>query len=186
MPAPLLSLDEVIARLMSVIRREGYDGASLAELSKATGLGRSSLYHYFPDGKDQMVVAVLDHLEATMTAHVFAPLRSDAPPLERLQGMTAALDKFYGSGREACLLASLGVGDASKQFHPRLRQLFAAWIVAISEPLRVAGIPRDTAQARAEKALMLIEGALLLARAMGEPALFVRTLRDLPAELLRR
>jgi AcrR family transcriptional regulator len=61
MPPALISRNEVIARVMAVVRREGYDGASLAELSKATGLGKSSLYHHFPDGKNDMVAAVLDH-----------------------------------------------------------------------------------------------------------------------------
>ena len=54
MPAPLLSKEEVLARLMATFRSDGYDGASLAELSQRTGLGKSSLYHYFPGGKAEM------------------------------------------------------------------------------------------------------------------------------------
>ena len=68
MPPALLSRQEVVERLVTVVRRLGYDGASLAELSKATGLGKSSLYHYFPAGKDDMVRAVLEHLEQDMGA----------------------------------------------------------------------------------------------------------------------
>ena len=71
MPAALMSREEVVERLMRVVRRHGYDGASLAELSKATGLGKSSLYHYFPDGKDDMVRAVLEHLESQLRETVF-------------------------------------------------------------------------------------------------------------------
>jgi TetR/AcrR family transcriptional regulator, lmrAB and yxaGH operons repressor len=48
MPALLISRDEVIDRLLAVFQRSGYDGASLAELSHGTGLGKSRLYHYFP------------------------------------------------------------------------------------------------------------------------------------------
>ncbi len=42
-----------------VFRRVGYDGASLEELAKATGLKKSSLYHRFPEGKRQMATEVL-------------------------------------------------------------------------------------------------------------------------------
>ena len=64
MPAAQASRDEVVDRLLTAFRRKGYDGASLADLSAATGLGRSSLYHYFPGGKEEMARAVLDRADA--------------------------------------------------------------------------------------------------------------------------
>jgi TetR/AcrR family transcriptional regulator, lmrAB and yxaGH operons repressor len=184
MPAALLSRDEVVARVLSVVRSQGYDGASLAELSKATGLGKSSLYHHFPDGKDDMVAAVLDYLEQTLDANVFAPLRAQGTPLARLQHMNVALDEFYARGREACLLASLGIGDSSKPFHPRVRHIFQRWLDAITVVLRDAGMSRAAAKGRAEEALVLIEGALVLARSLGDAGIFSRTLKSLPDRLL--
>ncbi len=186
MPPALISREEVVARVMAVVRREGYDGASLAELSKATGLGRSSLYHYFPDGKDDMVAAVLDHLEATLEADVFAPLRGPGSPAARLKRMIVALGVLYGEGRDSCLLAALGVGQSAKPFHPRVRKIFRAWIDAIATPLRDSGLPRALAQERAEDALVRIEGAVVLARSLGQPAIFGRTLKALPDSLLAR
>ena len=41
-------------------------------------------------------------------------------------------------------------------------------------------------QARAEDAVVRIEGALVLARSLGEPAIFGRTLKALPDDLLRQ
>lgn len=186
MPPALISREEVVARVMAVVRREGYDGASLAELSKATGLGKSSLYHYFPDGKDDMVAAVLDHLETTLEADVFAPLREPGSPAARLKRMNTAIDVFYREGRESCLLAALGVGESAKPFHPRVRKIFRAWIDAIATPLRDSGLPRALAQERAEDALVRIEGAVVLARSLGQPAIFGRTLKALPDSLLAR
>ncbi len=185
MPPALLSREEVVARVMSVVRRQGYDGASLTALSKATGLGKSSLYHHFPDGKDDMVGAVIGHLETSLEALVFAPLRAAGPPAERLQAMNDALDRFYDDGREACVLAILGIGDSSQRFHPRVKQIFRDWIDAFATVIRDGGQSPEVAQGRAEDALVRIEGALVLARSLGEPAIFGRTLRALPAELLR-
>ncbi|MGZ3506485.1 MAG: LmrA/YxaF family transcription factor [Vulcanimicrobiaceae bacterium] len=45
MPAALLSKEEIISRILTVFRKNGYDGASLSDFEQATGLGRSSLYH---------------------------------------------------------------------------------------------------------------------------------------------
>src|SRR5690606_10181745 len=146
MPHAAQSRDEVVTRVMEVVRRQGYCGASLAELSKATGLGKSSLYHYFPDGKEDMVGAVLAYLEATLEETVFAPLREPGAPVARLRRMNQALAAFYREGREACLLASLGVGDESKPFHPLVRQIFRAWIDAIASALRDGGLSRSAAR----------------------------------------
>jgi AcrR family transcriptional regulator len=184
MPPALLSRNEVVARVMAVVRSQGYDGASLAELSKATGLGKSSLYHHFPEGKDDMVAAVLDHLETSLDATVFAPLRAPGPPVARLKRMNEALLTFYREGREACLLASLGIGDSSRRFHPRVKQIFRLWMEAIAHALRDGGVSRAQAQARAEEALVRIEGALVLARSLDEPAIFQRALKSLPDHLL--
>jgi AcrR family transcriptional regulator len=186
MPAAILTREEVVARVMAVVRRNGYDGASLAELSKATGLGKSSLYHHFPDGKEDMVSAVLAHLESTLEVGVFAPLRAGGTPLARLRAMNQALEVFYDHGRDACLLANLGIGESSRHFHPRVKRIFEAWIDALMVPLREAGLSRPAARARAEDAIVRIEGAVVTARSLDDPALFTRTLRVLPQELLRQ
>jgi AcrR family transcriptional regulator len=185
-PAAILTREEVVARVMEVVRRQGYDGASLSQLSKATGLGKSSLYHHFPEGKDDMVGAVIAHLETALEGSLFAPLRAPGPPVVRLRAMTGELARFYDDGREACVLAILGIGDSSRRFHPRVKRIFRAWIDAIATALRDEGLSRAVAQARAEDALVRIEGALVLARSLGEPAIFGRTLKALPDELLRR
>ncbi|MFN0097866.1 MAG: TetR/AcrR family transcriptional regulator [Gemmatimonadaceae bacterium] len=184
MPAPLSTKEDVVAALLTVIRREGYDGASLSVLSEATGLGKSSLYHYFPDGKDDMVEAALEYVAARMEATVFAALRGDAAPRARIQSMARALDAFYRGGREPCLLAALGFGESAGRFHPRVSQLFTEWIAAITGVLRDAGVPAGKARARAEEALARIEGALVLARSLDKPAIFARTLKALPDGLL--
>ena len=46
-----MSKEKIILQLIPVFRQYGYGGTSLAMLIKATGLGKASLYHYFPEGK---------------------------------------------------------------------------------------------------------------------------------------
>ena len=45
---------EIIESLVKTFRSNGYEGTSLAELAKSTGLKKASLYHRFPDGKQEM------------------------------------------------------------------------------------------------------------------------------------
>ncbi len=184
MPPALIPREEVIDRLMSVLRRTGYDGASLAELSKATGLGKSSLYHHFPEGKDDMVRAVLDHLETQLIATVFAPLRIAGDAHDRLTTMADALDAFYAHGNESCVLAQLVLGTTRERFREQLTRIFTEWTGAIARVLTDAGLSRALARRRAEDAVLRVEGALVVASGLDDVGVFTRTLRSLPNDLL--
>lgn len=184
MPAALMPRDEVVERLLTVVRRRGYDGASLAELSKATGLGKSSLYHHFPAGKDDMVRAVLDHVERQLRLTIFEPLRdASVPPARRLDAMGRAIDAFYRSGREPCVLGSLVLGTSRTRFRERLAAIFDEWTASVAAALVDAGRTRAAARALAEDAVLRIEGALVLAGGTGDPAAFGRALRRLLRDL---
>jgi len=184
MPPALLSRQEVIEKLMLVVRRAGYDGASLAELSKATGLGKSSLYHHFPDGKDDMVRAVLEHLESQLRESVFTPLRAPGPARRRVEAMVKTIDDYYRGGREACVLGNLVLGTSRTRFRRQLQSIFDEWIDALAGALVDSGMSRSVARARAEDAVIRIEGALVLAGAMGDVSLFGRALKQLSSDLL--
>ncbi len=49
---------DVLPQLAEVFRAHGYEGATLALISDATGLGKGSLYNFFPGGKQQMARAI--------------------------------------------------------------------------------------------------------------------------------
>jgi len=177
MPAPSIPREEVVRRLLGCFQAHGYDGASLAELSKATGLGKSSLYHYFPGGKEDMARAVLDEIDRWMSVHALGPLKGPGSPRQRLARMVAALDGFYAGGRCACVLGNLVVGDSRRLFQKRLRAAFAAWIDALAELAVEAGQSKAHARVWAQDFVLGIEGALVLARGLDDPVPFRRVMR---------
>ena len=184
MPAPLIPRDEVVDRLSQVFQRLGYDGASLAELSRGTGLGKSSLYHYFPNGKEEMALAVLRRVHAWIEEMAVAPLQGQGSPKERLERMLQALDSFYAGGKNACVLGNLVVGGARHLYQRQLRSVFAAWVEGLERLCLEAGIPRRTARERAEDVVLQIEGALVLSGGLDDPTPFRRVLRKIPKEFL--
>lgn len=184
MPPALLSRDDVVDRLMTVFRHAGYDGTSLSELSKATGLGKSSLYHYFPDGKDDMLLSVLERLAAQLRASLFEPLRGPGTPRKRIAAMIRTLDTFYVHGTEPCLLAQIVLGSTRGRFRAPLRAMFAEWMDAITCVLVDAGVSKTIARHRAEDAVVRIEGALVLAGGVDDAQVFTRMLKQLSAALL--
>ena len=184
MPRPATPLEQIVDRLGEVFRRHGYDGASLKLLSDATGLGRSSLYHYFPNGKEDMASAVLDSAEQWMGEEVAPLLESNAAPREKVRGLVDALDRFYFGGKRSCLLELFAIGDARHLFGPRVTQRLSNLREALSALAREAGHTPEDATRRAEDALISIHGGLVVSRGLGDTAPFRRILDRLERTLI--
>jgi AcrR family transcriptional regulator len=184
MPAPILSKDEVLDILLNTFRERGYEGASLAELSAATGLMKSSLYHHFPGGKEDMAEQVMAHLDQRLAADVYEPLRSSQTPAKKLGAMLDAIDAFYESGRKACLYERLCASADRAKFRRPLRRAFAAWMGAVEELCLEAGLPKAVARARAEDLVVRIEGALIVCAGTDDYGVFARTIKELRTSVL--
>jgi len=185
MPAALMPKTEVLDRLTTVFREYGYDGASIARLSAATGLGKASLYHYFKGGKQEMAGAVLAHVGSRFSALVIAPLKQHAGPEQRVRAMTDGLNEFYNQGGASCTLDLFGFGSAGELFQPQLKGSIHRFRNALAEVIQAAGLEHAEAETRAEDAIVAIQGALVLGRATGEKSVFQRVLRELPDRLLQ-
>lgn len=176
----------MLGRLMELFRQKGFDGASLADISETTGLGKSSLYHHFPDGKQEIALEVLGHLEAQLEQAVFEPMRSADPPPKKLDRMLDAIDRFYEGGHKACLLERLCASVDASRFRRPLGRAFGTWIEAVQALGVEAGLSRAVARQRAEDLVVRIEGALVVCAGTGNTSVFTRTIRDLRESVLAR
>ncbi len=177
--------DTHIPCLLQVFRQYGYDGATLAKISEATGLGKASLYHHFPGGKDEMVQAVMDYLERWLAENVLPSLQGKDTALEKLQRMCDRLSELYEAGRQPCMSATLLLGSARDLFHDLVRDRYCAWISAVAQVLMDAGLDRTTAWQRGEDMLITIQGSLIVAQGLNNPEIFQRSIQQLPQQLCR-
>lgn len=183
MPVALLTRSEILDRLVLLFRQRGYDGASLADIADATGLGRSSLYHYFSGGKAEMAQEVLAHF-ASQLEPALERVRHPGAPQAKLESFLAVVDKIYDSGRLACLLERLCASVDRSRFEHQLGSTFEALLNTFEDLCLEAGEPRSTARARAEDAVVRIQGSLVVAAGTGEPRVFGRALRNIERTLL--
>ena len=184
MPAALQPRSQILASLLRAFRWNGYDGASLSRLSEETGLRRASLYHHFPGGKEDMARAVVVSAVQDFDDVVLLPLRGPGPPEQRVAVMAAALSTFYKGGKEACILELMTIGEGREVLAPEVREGLQGWIDALTTVIGEAGQPTPVARERAENAVARVQGALVLARGLGDTAVFKRTIEDLPRDLL--
>lgn len=169
-----------IPSLHSLFRQYGYDGATLTKIAQVTGLGKASLYHHFPGGKDDMATAVLDYTERWLQEHILSLLAGEGSPEERLAQMCQQINDLYAAGTQPCLLAILHSGTGRDLFHERVRVILEVWIEAIAAVLVEIGLDAHLARQSSEDTLLAIQGALMLSLTLDNPAIFQRTLQRLP------
>ncbi|VAV98318.1 hypothetical protein MNBD_ALPHA06-387 [hydrothermal vent metagenome] len=178
---------ELLDRLSSVFRDVGYAGASLARLSEATGLKKASLYYRFPDGKEQMAREVLLATRKWISETIFAVLKEDNSPQERIKQMCKTLDELYAGGKQACLLNMLSSAHIQQgPFSKIIKNIFTDWVKILSEVLVDAGLDKKTARMRSEQTLAQLQGSLVLSRGIGSTKPFRNFLKQLPESLFRK
>lgn len=184
MPALKITREEAIERIADVFRLYGYDGASLRRFSSATGLGRASLYHHFPGGKEEMALEVFGSLGATVARDILTPLSAPGTAGQRIDGWLRGLERFYAKGEKNCLLGAMVLCGGSTRFSKELGAAFGLWISTLSRALEEAGFDRRDAKRRAENAVATVQGSLIVSRGLGDAKVFRRALKDLRREIL--
>jgi TetR/AcrR family transcriptional regulator, lmrAB and yxaGH operons repressor len=178
------SRDVLIPRLVDVFRQYGYDGASLACIAQATGVGKTNLYHYFPGGKQEMAEVALAHVQHWLETAILEPLALQASPQTKLQNMCEQVSQFFREGHNSCLWAVLALGQSSDDlFHQDIRQALSSWITALAHVLEQAEYGVAEAKQTAEDIVLRIQGALVLAKGLGDTAPFQRTLNSIAGML---
>ncbi len=181
MPPEKISERELMLALTILFREQGFEGATLSMISKATGLKRASLYHRFPGGKQDIALAVTDFTESEFKK-VLAPLHEAGNVKTRIRKVARNLGEYYDDGRRSCLVDALSVGkeaDGRNIIAERIAEIMEAFISSFEQIARAAGASAKDARIRAEDAVVRFEGSLVVARSTGDTGSFKRWQKDL-------
>jgi TetR/AcrR family transcriptional repressor of lmrAB and yxaGH operons len=180
------SREEIVIALFELFRHAGYEGVSIGDISKATGLGRSSLYHYFPGGKADMAAVVVGFAKVWVSTNILAPLRKAGALETRINAMLAAVRTLYRGGEAPCLVASMLLSRGRDPIGADVGALIRDWIDALAAALVDDGRDEKDAAERATTAVITIEGALIVARAAERLDIFEKALGEARKGLLDR
>lgn len=182
MPRIIFEKPDAIALVAEVFRELGYEGASMSNITARTKLSKGSLYHFFPGGKEQMAAEIMAHIDAWFVTAMFKPLEEDEPRAA-ITRMWETTDSYFRAGRRVCLIGAFALDETRDRFSSAIRSYFHRWIEALAGALTRAGLQSVEARALAEEAVVGIQGALTLARALGDETIFGRTLARLQQRL---
>ena len=179
MANPKFTQDEVVGKLMQVFRKVGYDGASLSELAKATGLKKASLYHRFPGGKKEMAEVVLAFVDEWVESNITRVLFGEGSPEARLRKVFTNIDQLYTGGENPCVLESMAAGSGLPIFQQTIGKSFKDIAKGFTHLAKGFGFTPKKAEKMGMETLIKIQGALIVAQGTGDFRIFENTMKDL-------
>ena len=165
------SHERIVSAAARAIRRSGYDGTGVADIMKEAGLTHGAFYAHFAS-REAMLAEAADRAGAESVAAAASAV-AKAPPEKALTAMLSAyLSKEHLEHAElGCPVAALGSEmprQAPEVRHAATRRI-KEMIDLVARQSPEWG--RPSAHERALVTVATMVGALLLARAVDEPAL---------------
>ncbi len=148
-----------------LLATKGLQETSFSEVLKLTGAPRGSIYHHFPEGKEQLVAAAVDHAGLIATELIE---RSAGEPASVVAGrfLEAWRQVLVRSNFHAgCSVLAVTVATESPELLEHAASVFRTWRQRLGELLAQGGMTPDDAQSFAALLVAGAEGAVVLSRA---------------------
>jgi AcrR family transcriptional regulator len=176
----------LIDGLMSVLRAKGYDGASLNELADASGLKKASLYHRFPEGKREIVAAVLTYVNEWLQEHIYNLLtNASIIPDERLKLVLNNINLLYNNGEYSCAIRALSLDSSLEIFGEQIKECMQLWIKGFSALGVAYGFSTEIANEKAYQVLINVQGSLVISKGLGSIEVYQTALNTIEKMYLK-
>lgn len=179
MNAPTSTAENILDVAQSLIVAGGYNGFSYADISDAIGIRKASIHHHFPT-KAELVTALVERYRRQAEAGL-ASLRQHRPePLAQLEAYLGYWQAcILDASAPFCVCAMLAgemqmlPTDVASGVRIHFRNL-VEWLTSVMQAGEEQGLFRlgGTPEAEAQIMVAAVHGAMLSARAFGEPELF--------------
>lgn len=156
---------ELVDIAADLFRMKGYSATSIDDIAKACGLSKGSLYHHF-SGKEELALAALDQVHQHYRDKIFSIiLEREKPTVKELGVFNNAVEDFFTRHPHGCLLANLSLesGAAFGPFNKKITLFFEEWVACYTKVFSHYFSP-VAAKARAEDAIAIVQGCILMNR----------------------
>jgi TetR/AcrR family transcriptional repressor of lmrAB and yxaGH operons len=157
--------ERMVASASALLARRGLQATSFSEVLEHSGAPRGSVYHHFPDGKDQMIGSALD--AAGSRAIELLDQKAGAPAVEIARWFLHIWREVLIRGKfeAGCAVLAVAVAADSPELLDHTARVFRTWRRRLAELLEQGGLGARDAQRFAAVLVASSEGAVVLARA---------------------
>lgn len=155
--------DAMLHSAIRLFRERGVGDTSFADVLKASGAPRGSVYHYFPGGKKQLVSEAVE-AAGSYAAATFE--RNADDPVAMVDHFARYnMEVLETSGfREGCPLMAAALAGAKEEAAGPAARVFSQIHKNLTNALIDAGLDGNRASSLATLSISAIEGAIVLSR----------------------
>jgi AcrR family transcriptional regulator len=157
--------ERMVASAVALLARRGLQATSFSEVLEHSGAPRGSVYHHFPNGKNQMIDSALD--AAAGRAIDLLDLKAGASAEEIAAWFLHIWREVLIRGKfeAGCAVLAVAVAADSRELLDHTARVFRTWRRRLAELLEQGGLAADDAERFAAVLVASSEGAVVLARA---------------------
>jgi len=180
---------QIIEKATILFQQKGYKGVGVNEILKACNITKGAIYHHFPNGKEEVLIASLQANEKLITTEITNVFNRHPSTQEAVQALIEKLvDDFdrkgmiigYTFSSMANEIASLSdpVQNAYSSLYSKIQEIFV-------RKLEADGFSADSAESMALLIAAAIEGGIMLClvKKSGDP---LQTLSHVIPKLLKK
>lgn len=172
--------EEMIQGAINLLAERGVQGASFAVVTEATKTPRGSIYHHFPNGKNELIEEAVTSIGALVSSLIDA-VDVDSPS-QVVEIFTESWRSLLTSNDfdSNCAVANtaIGAGD-DEELRNASQRVFDQWIESLAAAFVRSGVQKKKAVDYAFVCLAATEGALIIGRASRDDAVFKALTRQL-------
>jgi AcrR family transcriptional regulator len=165
--------EQIVTSTIDVLRMRGYAGTTLKHISHASGATVGSIYHFFPGGKDDLVIECLESAGASYLELFFLIAAEHHGPGNAISALfdggadVLAMTDYF----DLCPISTVASETAS--CNDRIRsvsaRVFESWIAAFSSAMQAEGLADTVALELGTAVIAMFEGAITLSRTARDP-----------------
>ena len=151
---------------ITLMRGSGLSGAGINEIVRESGSPKGSVYHFFPDGKVQIVSEAIELHSHRVQDFILQALQSQKQPADKVRALFNAFARRVAAGN---FQASCAAGAVALDLDADLEELrlvlqgaFSKWISLVAQHFDFADARRN--RSFAGLVLTAIEGAYIRCR----------------------
>ena len=157
--------DTMIDGARLLLAEKGLQETSFSEVLARTGAPRGSIYHHFPDGKEQLVGLAVERAgESALAVMEGTAGRPAADVVDTFLGLWRTLLDRAGF-RMGCAVLAVTIATDDAALLDRTAAVFRAWCGQLTRLLEQGGMPASRAPSFAATLIAATEGAVAMARA---------------------
>lgn len=171
--------DQIMEAGRDLIAKSGFNGFSYADVAERVGVRKASIHHHFPS-KSDLAVAVIRESRVRLEEHALRFAKAGTAPLEQIQGYVWYWKRCISDGTAPFCVAGMLASELTtlpRVLADEVQSHFEMLIGWFTELFRKGSERGDlhldgNVRNEAEQFIATVYGAMLAARAMGNPSMF--------------